>query len=199
MFMCLIEHFGCSIRRRVGNRGHLLLLAPLRAAPLFHFPPTISSPRTPSLPGDRRSAFDWAKRGKPRHRGTETGRMSTIYQPQIKSCRWLTGSSAPEADGDATSQERCPNNGPARAERSCKQSRVFLFNKCSSSSIMILSVFLQEKLPVPRSSSPVSVYIDFPCIIDQGSLRTFGLISDALQSLHTGAVLQLFQQLHGRI
>lgn len=74
------------------------------------------------------------------------------------------------------------------------------------------SVFYpQDKVFVPRSSSPVTVYVEFPCIIEQGKLNLTQWVNfrisafkslwahKCIQGSHCFLLSQLSQQLHGMI
>ena len=124
------------------------------------------------------------------------------------------------SDHDAQRQEGVwcyvpKRNGPSGEERCRKQKGIygiFLFTVMHTDLyciVMITDCYLQGKL-VPRSSSPVSVYVELPCITEQGMrivdiafhyfyARKYEGIVRKLNHADTSLVLQLFQQSHGMI
>lgn len=122
-----------------------------------------------------------------------------LYELEIKSCRFGFLVFYGDVGRQIYSAHSPQPNGTTWKESSCKQSLLFLdFDKMLE--MFHDAVFFQNKMPVPRSSSPVSVYVELPSIVDQGKLHTWSqtFVGFPFHFLFI-CVLQLFQLFRGMI
>lgn len=151
-------------------------MAPVRAGPLYTsdqkplVPAALQSPRTLSLPGDRASAFDWAKISRPRYREEQTGRIWFISGLNLRPSPQSGQMMETQKDRKVLAAV-CPNQMGRRRRRAAVSVLTCLLKQDVCDLVLNVLFHLQHKVLEPRSSSPVSVRLGLPGVLKQGELR----------------------------
>lgn len=200
------------------------LMAPLRAAPLLHFRKPLVCTRlisedavTPWRPnrciwlGRKCETAAWrnADRENVEYISSKSNHALLVLQTELSSSRCKET----EKRLMVFVPTKWGKNG--RTLSQTKRFEIFVFSQNTASLCSgkdFYSVFYpQDKVFVPRSSSPVTVYVEFPCIIEQGKLNLTQWVNfrisafkslwahKCIQGSHCFLLSQLSQQLHGMI